>query len=212
VRPGDEPALSSGEGGHVLKLVTRRSRFELKKAKDRLHIVEGLLVATSWKDFLDHIIAVIRASKDPDEARWALMNIVSPALYEAPSFKGLKKVDFASAKKSMDALAARAKAEEPTYQGISRSYDPGFSEEQARSILDMRLQRLTGLQQEELFKELLELSREIAKLEDILGNEASLLNVIKTELKDVRARYARSVGGRLARPRRDRRRSCPSYP
>jgi DNA gyrase subunit A len=172
------------------EVVTRRSRFELKKAKERLHLVEGLLVATSWKDFLDHIIAVIRASKDPDEARWALMNIVSPALYEAPSFRGLKKVDFASAQKSMHALAARAKAEEPTYQGISRSYDPGFSEEQAKSILDMRLQRLTGLQQEELFKELLELSREIAKLEDILGHEASLLKVIKLELQDVRTRFA----------------------
>jgi DNA gyrase subunit A len=172
------------------EVVTRRSRHELKKAKDRLHLVEGLLVATSGKDFLDHIIAVIRASKDPDEARWALMNIVSPALYEAPSFKGLEKVDFSSAKKSMDALAARAKAEEPTYQGISRAYDPGFSEEQAKSILEMRLQRLTGLQQEELFKELLELSREIARLEDILGHESSLLNVIKSELKDVRERYA----------------------
>jgi DNA gyrase subunit A len=175
---------------HRREVVTRRSRFELKKAKERLHLVEGLLVATSGKDFLDHIIAVIRASKDPDEARWALMNIVSPALYEAPSFKALARVDLSSAKRSMDALAARAKAEEPAYQGISRSYDPGFSEEQAKSILEMRLQRLTGLQQEELFKELLELSREIAKLEDILGHESSLLTVIKTELKDVRARFA----------------------
>jgi DNA gyrase subunit A len=175
---------------HRREVVTRRSRFELKKAKDRLHIVEGLLVATSGKDFLDHIIATIRASKDPDEARWALMNIVSPALYANPSFKALKKVDFTSAKASMDAIVARAKAEEPTYQGMSRPYDPGFSEEQAKSILEMRLQRLTGLQQEELFKELLELSREIAKLEDILGNESSLLNVIKRELTEVRERYA----------------------
>ncbi|MBL8916175.1 MAG: DNA gyrase subunit A [Archangium sp.] len=175
---------------HRREVVTRRSRFELKKAKDRLHIVEGLLVATSGKDFLDHIIATIRASKDPDEARWALMNIVSPALWEADSFKKLPKVDLSSAKKAMDALAARAKAAEPTYKGISRQYDPGFSEEQAKSILDMRLQRLTGLQQDELFKELLELSKEIAKLEDILGNESSLLRVIKTELKDVRDRFA----------------------
>ncbi|MFT3711293.1 MAG: DNA gyrase subunit A [Archangium sp.] len=175
---------------HRREVVTRRSRFELKKAKDRLHIVEGLLVATSGKDFLDHIIATIRASKDPDEAKWALMNIVSPALWEAESFKKLPKVDLTSAKKAMDTLAARAKAAEPTYKGISRQYDPGFSEEQAKSILDMRLQRLTGLQQDELFKELLELSREIAKLEDILGNESSLLRVIKTELKDVRDRFA----------------------
>ena len=175
---------------HRREVVTRRSRFELKKAKDRLHIVEGLLVATSWKDFLDHIIATIRASKDPDEARWALMNIVSPALYESPSFKHLPKLDFSSAKKSMDAIAVRAKAAEPTYTGISRQYDPGFSEAQARSILDMRLQRLTGLQQEELFQELLALSKEIAKLEDILANESSLLTVIKSELKEIRERYA----------------------
>src|SRR5690606_17473698 len=74
--------------------------------------------------------------------------------------------------------------------GISRQYDPGFSEAQARSILDMRLQRLTGLQQQELFDELLALSREIAKLEDILANESSLLNVIKNELKEIRERYA----------------------
>ncbi|PZR14976.1 MAG: DNA gyrase subunit A [Archangium gephyra] len=172
------------------EVVTRRSRFELKKAKDRMHIVEGLLVATSGKDFLDHIIATIRASKDPDEARWALMNILSPALYELPSFKNLTRADTTKAKSAMDALAARAKSEEPTYQGISRVYDPGFSEEQAKSILEMRLQRLTGLQQDELFKELLELAREIAKLEDILGNESSLLRVIKRELTEVREKFA----------------------
>ncbi|MFZ5445181.1 MAG: DNA gyrase subunit A [Myxococcota bacterium] len=175
---------------HRREVVTRRSRFELKRAKDRMHIVEGLLVATSGKDFLDHIIATIRASKDPDEAKWALMNILSPAIYEVESFKKLARFDGTNAKKSMDALVARAQAEEQAYRGISRAYDPGFSEEQAKSILEMRLQRLTGLQQEELFKELLELAREIARLEDILGNESSLLRVIKTELKDVRDRYA----------------------
>ncbi len=172
------------------EVVTRRSKFELRKAKDRLHIVEGLLVATSVKDFLDHIIGVIRASKDPDEARWALMNIVAPALFEHPSFKHLPKVDFSSARASMDALVARAKAEEPAYVGISRQYDPGFSEDQAKSILEMRLQRLTGLQREELFKELLELSREIARLTDILENRSSLMAVIKAELRAVRELHA----------------------
>lgn len=175
---------------HRREVVTRRSRFELKKAMDRLHLVEGLLVATSVKDFLDHIIATIRASKDPDEAKWALMNIVSPALFEHPSFKHLPKVDTSSARRSMEALVLRARAEEPKYQGVSREYDPGFSEAQAQSILDMRLQRLTGLQQDELFKELLELARDIARLEDILAHEGSLLAVIKAELKEVRERYA----------------------
>ncbi|MBN1209118.1 MAG: DNA gyrase subunit A, partial [Myxococcaceae bacterium] len=65
----------------------------------------------------------------------------------------------------------------------------GFSEEQAKNILEMRLQRLTGLQREELFKELLALVRDIARLRDILTNESSLLHVIKTELRDIRDRY-----------------------
>ncbi len=175
---------------HRREVVTRRSRFELKKAKDRLHIVEGLLVATSAKDFLDHVIAVIRASKDPDEARWGLMNIAAAALYENPSYKGLPRVDVGASKHAMDALAQRAKAEEPKFSGLTRKYEPGFSEEQAKNILDMRLQRLTGLQREELFQEMLTLIREIARLEDILQNESSLLTVIKTELKDVRERFA----------------------
>jgi DNA gyrase subunit A len=175
---------------HRREVVTRRSRHELKKARERLHTVEGLLVATAEKDFLDHLISVIRASRDPDEARWALQNIVAPALWEHPSFTALPRIDAARARAAMDVLVARARAAEPLYQGLSRVYDPGFTEEQARSILEMRLQRLTGLQREELFDELLSLSREIAKLEDILQHEASLLRVIKAELADVRARFA----------------------
>jgi DNA gyrase subunit A len=176
--------------GHRREVVTRRTRFELKKAKERLHIVEGLLVATITRDFLDHIIAVIRASKDPDEARWGLMNIASPALYESATYAKLPKVDLAALKKSMELLASRARGVEPKYAGISRAYDPGFSEEQAKNILEMRLQRLTGLQLEELFTELIDLVRTSARLEDILQNESSLLNVIKNELKDVREKFA----------------------
>ncbi len=176
--------------GHRREVVTRRTRFELRKAKERLHIVEGLLVATITRDFLDHIIAVIRASKDPEEARWGLMNIASPALYENASYSKLPKVDVAALKKSMELLASRARGEEPKYAGLSRQYEPGFSEEQARSILEMRLQKLTGLELTELFKELIDLVRTTARLEDILQNESSLLNVIKTELKEVREKYA----------------------
>ncbi|MDP3232926.1 MAG: DNA gyrase subunit A [Myxococcales bacterium] len=175
---------------HRREVVTRRTRFELKKAKDRLHIVEGLLVATITRDFLDHIIAVIRASKDPDEARWGLMNIASPALHENPAYAKLPKVDLAALKKSMELLASRARSEEPNYAGLSRAYDPGFSEEQAKSILEMRLQKLTGLELSELFQELIDLVRTVTRLEDILQNDSSLLTVIKGELKDVRDRFA----------------------
>ncbi len=173
---------------HRREVVTRRSRFELRKAKERLHIVEGLLVA---QDIIDTVIALIRKSIDPEEAKWGLMNILSPALFEHPNYKGLPRFDVKKAIEQMTALALRAKAEEPKHAGtLSRSYDPGFSEEQAKNILDMRLQKLTGLQRDELFQELLALTREIFKLEDILANEESLKNVIKAELKDVRDRFA----------------------
>jgi DNA gyrase subunit A len=172
---------------HRREVVTRRSRFELKKAEGRLHVVEGLLVA---QDLIDHVITIIRRSKDVDEARWGLTHILSPSLYQHERFTDLAKIDPAKAKAQMEGLVARAKSEEPKYPGLSHKYEgTGFSEEQAKNILEMRLQRLTGMQREELFKELLALTREISRLRDILGNEGSLLTVIKAELKDIRDRY-----------------------
>jgi DNA gyrase subunit A len=173
---------------HRRDVVTRRSRFELRKAESRLHIVEGLLVA---QDLIDVVIAIIRKANDADEARWGLTHILSPTLPEHPTFKGLPLLDSVKAQAQMDALVARVKAEEPGYVGLTHQYwAGGFSEEQAKSILDMRLQRLTGMQRAELFKELISLIREIAQLRDILAHEASLLNVIRGELKEIRERYA----------------------
>ncbi|MFE8605200.1 DNA gyrase subunit A [Archangium violaceum] len=172
---------------HRRDVVTRRSRFELRKARARRHIVEGLLVA---QDLIDLVVSLIRASKDPDEARWGLMNILSPALYEHERFKNLQRIDYEKAKAQMEMLVSRARAEVPSYSGLEHKYEgSGFSEEQAKNILEMRLQRLTGLQREELFRELVDLIREILRLEDILANESSLLNVIKTELAEIRERY-----------------------
>ena len=173
---------------HRREVVTRRSRFELKKAKDRLHIVEGLLVAQS---FIDQVIAVIKASKDTDEARWGLMNILAPTLWEHPSYAQLPKIDVPAVKRHMDELVARAQKEVATYTRVSHDYaSGGFSELQANNILEMRLARLTGMQREELFKEMVELLIDIARLEDILQNDSSLLNVIRTELKDIRERFS----------------------
>jgi DNA gyrase subunit A len=172
---------------HRRDVVTRRSRFELRKAQTRLHVVEGLLVA---QDIIDQVIAVIRRSNDPDEARWGLMNILSPALYEHPRFTQLPRIEPGRAQSQMDALVARVRGEEPSYAGLTHTYsNSGFSEEQAKNILDMRLQRLTGMQREELFKELVSLIREIARLEDILTHEASLIGVIKAELKEIKDKY-----------------------
>ncbi|MBN1206127.1 MAG: DNA topoisomerase 4 subunit A, partial [Myxococcaceae bacterium] len=125
---------------HRRDVVTRRSRFELKKALARMHIVEGLLVA---QDLIDLVVSLIRASKDPDEARWGLMNILSPALYENPHFRELPRIDYAQARAQMELLVSRARAEEPSYAGLEHKYEgSGFSEEQAQNILEMRLQRL----------------------------------------------------------------------
>ena len=172
---------------HRRDVVTRRSRYELKKALARMHIVEGLLVA---QDLIDLVVSLIRASRDPDEARWGLMNILSPTLYEHERFKNLQRIDYEKAKAQMELLVSRSSNEVPSYGGLEHRYEgSGFSEEQAKNILEMRLQRLTGLQREELFRELVDLIREILRLEDILANESSLLNVIKTELQEIRERY-----------------------
>jgi DNA gyrase subunit A len=172
---------------HRRDVVTRRSRYELRKARARRHIVEGLLVA---QDLIDLVVSLIRASKDPDEARWGLMNILSPALYEHERFRNLQRIDYEKARAQMELLVSRARNEVPSYSGLEHKYEgAGFSEEQAKNILEMRLQRLTGLQREELFRELVDLIREIERLEDILANESSLLGVIKTELAEIRERY-----------------------
>ena len=172
---------------HRREVVTRRSRFELRNAERRIHVVEGLLVA---QDIIDLVITIIRRSRDPDEARWGLMHVLSPSLYEHQRFVDLPRLDLEAAKAQMEQLVARARAEEPQYAGLQHRYeDGGFTEEQAKQILEMRLQRLTGIQREELFNELISLTREIARLRDILENETSLLDVVKTELREVREKF-----------------------
>jgi len=172
---------------HRREVVTRRSRFELRNAEKRIHVVEGLLVA---QDIIDLVITIIRRSRDPDEARWGLMHVFSPSLYEHERFQDLPRLDLDTARAQMEQLVARARAEEPRYSGLQHRYeDGGFSEEQAKQILEMRLQRLTGIQREELFNELIALTREIARLRDILENESSLLEVVKAELREVREKF-----------------------
>lgn len=124
---------------HRKDVVLRRTRFELKKAEDRAHILEGLKVAL---DYLDEIIALIRGSNNPEEARTGLM----------------------------------------------RNYP--LSEIQAQAILDMRLQRLTGLEREKIVREYEEILKEIARLKSILENDALVSQIIKDELIEIRNKYA----------------------
>ena len=123
---------------HRHEVVIRRAKFELRKAEDRAHIVEGLIIAS---DNIDEVIALIRGSKSPDEAREKLMK----------KFK--------------------------------------LSEVQSKAIVEMRLRQLTGLEQNKLRAEYDELLKVIEDLKDILDKESRRMEIIKTELLEVRDKY-----------------------
>jgi DNA gyrase subunit A len=123
---------------HRRDVVLRRTRFELQKAEERAHILEGLKVAL---DHLDAIIALIRSSKTPEEARTGLMR------------------------------------------------DYPLTAIQAQAILDMKLQRLTGLEREKIVREYTDTLKEIARLKAILKNEALVSQIIKDELLEIRNKY-----------------------
>ena len=123
---------------HRREVVVRRTRFELRKAEERAHILEGLKVAL---DHLDEVITLIRQSHFPEEAKAGLINRF------------------------------------------------GLSAIQAQAILDMRLQRLTGLERQKLVDEYQKTLERISYLQSVLGSEALVREIIKDELAEVRERY-----------------------
>ena len=149
---------------HRRTVVTRRSRFELKKALERREIVEGLGVAI---DSIDRIIALIRASKDPDDARIALCS------EPLQGFAGFLE---RCGRPQAEVEAARA-----------RPYL--LNQRQAKAILDMRLQRLTGLERERVEGEYKELCAIISYLESILADPTLLMKVIREELVGILNEY-----------------------
>ena len=116
---------------HRINVIVRRTRYDLRKAEERAHILEGLKVAL---DNLDEVVALIRASQSPEEARNGLMTTFS------------------------------------------------LTEVQAQAILDMRLQRLTGLERDKIETEYQDLLKDIAWFKEILGSETVVKNLIKDEL------------------------------
>ena len=136
---------------HRREIVTRRTVFELKKAEARAHILLGLKIALDW---LDSVIALIRGSKTPAEAKEGLMagRFAQPSDIAANPFLCL-------------------------------------SELQAQAILEMRLHRLTGLEQDKIIQEYEEILRVIARLKEILGSEAEILKIIKVELLEVKEKF-----------------------
>ena len=123
---------------HRHEVVVRRTKYELKHAQKRAHILEGLLIALNN---LDDVIALIKSSKTPEEAR----------------------------------------------EGLMSRYE--LTEVQAKAILDLRLQKLTGLEQDKIKAEHAELMKLIAHLEDILSNETLRMQIIKEELVEIRDKY-----------------------
>lgn len=124
---------------HRKTIIIRRSIFELEKAKARAHILEGLIIAL---DNIDEIIRIIRASKDTEEAKNALVEKFS------------------------------------------------LSELQAKAILEMRLQRLTGLERDKINAEYAELQEQIAYLESILKSEEKLKSIVKDELLEIKEKFS----------------------
>jgi DNA gyrase subunit A len=150
---------------HRREVVTRRSRFELRQAESQRELVEGLGMATSD---IERIIATIRGSRDPDEAKDNLLRLPLRGLGE---------------------FLRRAGRPEPECEAADQKGDYFLSERQAKAILEMRLSRLTGLEREKLAREYAELSGEIERLRAILADPALLMNVIVMELEDVKARF-----------------------
>ena len=139
-------------------VVERRTRFDLKKARDRAHILEGLKVAT---DNIDRIIAIIRASKNEAEAKVNLM--AEPFWIDQIALLGI--VDG------------------------SEHFEFHLDEPQAQAIVDMRLGRLSGLEQEKINDEYKELEGKIASFEEILSCDANILAVVKAELQEIKQKY-----------------------
>jgi DNA gyrase subunit A len=146
-------------------VVSRRTKFLLGKARDRAHILVGLAIAVAN---IDEVIRVIRTSPDPNAARETLMSRDWPA---------------------QDVAAMITLIDDPRHR-VSPDGTARLSLEQARAILDLRLQRLTALGREEISEELDKLAVEIADYLDILRSRARIQGIIKTELEAIKAEFA----------------------
>ena len=147
---------------HRKEVVTRRTAFELRKARQRAHILEGLAVALSN---VDEIVALIKSMPTPPEAKAALMGRVWRS-------------------KLVEELLARGLGEDTYLSGPFGLKDDGYhlSEAQAQRILEMQLQRLTGLEQQKIEQEYRDVIDTIVDLEDILRNTHRVKEIIKEEL------------------------------
>jgi DNA gyrase subunit A len=145
---------------HRCEVVTRRTNFELKKALARAHILEGLKIALDW---LDAVIELIRGSKTPPEAKQGLIE----GKFADPEYIKLLNL--------------------PRPAGYE--YQVQLTDIQAQAILDMRLQRLTGLERDKIIAEYEEIMKLIARLREILASDSEILKIIVAELTEIKERF-----------------------
>ncbi|MDO9624043.1 MAG: DNA gyrase subunit A [Pseudomonas sp.] len=157
---------------HRREVVTRRTVFELRKARERGHILEGQAVALSN---IDPVIALIKASQSPAEAKEALI----ATAWESTAVEAM--VERAGAD------SCRPEALEPQYGLRDGKYY--LSPEQAQAILELRLHRLTGLEHEKLLAEYQEILAQIGELIRILTSAVRLMEVIREELEAIKAEF-----------------------
>jgi DNA gyrase subunit A len=149
---------------HRHEVIVRRTKYELREAEKRAHVLQGLLIAL---DNLDAVINLIRSSRDPEEARINLMKGIG--------FKDVEKLLQRAAEEGLD--------------GVTTDNQYVLSEIQARAILELRLQRLTGLERDKITKEYDEVQAFIAYLKSILADEALRMQIICDDLTEMKERY-----------------------
>jgi DNA gyrase subunit A len=157
---------------HRREVVTRRTIYELRKARERAHVLEGLTVALAN---IDEVIELIKTSPNPAVAKAGLMERVW-----APG--------------AVSGMLERAGAEQSRPDDLAAGLGLGadgyrLSEVQAQAILDLRLHRLTGLEQDKIIKEYAEIIEKIEELLDILSSPDKLMAVIRGELEEIREQY-----------------------
>ena len=157
---------------HRREVVTRRTLFDLRKARERAHILEGLAVALAN---IDEVIALIKAAASPAEAKKQLVE----RLWQSGT---------------VDAMLARAGADASRPEELAPEFgltEGGYrlTETQAQAILDLRLQKLTGLEQDKIINEFQELLDKIADLLEILSSPERLMQVIHDELLAIREQF-----------------------
>jgi DNA gyrase subunit A len=145
------------------KVITKRTLFDLKRAKDRVHILIGLFISI---ENIDEVISIIRKSKDPSDAKTLLLK---------------KKWNFQKSKIDKNIIEISELSTKDEYQ---------LSDHQVKAILELRLQKLTGIGHDEINSELNDLYQLILKYKKILNDKKELLSLIKAELAEIKKKFA----------------------